>query len=193
MERTFVILKPDAVQRGIVGEIITRFEKIGLKIVGGKFILPSEELLNKHYPIERREFIEGMGQKSLDNYKDLGVDVKKVIGTDDPYKIGLMIQSWQVEYMRSGPVFAMVLEGPHAIELVRKLVGFTLPSKSAPGTIRGDYSFDSSLLANEGKRPIRNLIHASGNPEEAEFEVGLWFNDNELHSYDTIHQRHMLN
>jgi len=93
--------------------------------------------------------------------------------------------------MTSGPVLAFVLQGPHAIEVVRKIVGFTLPQKSQPGTIRGDYSFDSSYLANKNKRPIRNLIHASGNKEEAEFELSLWFSETDLFDYDTVHQAHM--
>ncbi|MEM6998141.1 MAG: nucleoside-diphosphate kinase, partial [Patescibacteria group bacterium] len=102
------------------------------------------------------------------------------------------IQQWTTDYMQSGPVFAMVLEGPHAIETVRKIRGFTLPSKAQPGTIAGDYSFDSSSLANEGKRPVRNLVHASGNKEEADFEINLWFTPDEVHDYETIHQKYMI-
>lgn len=191
MERTLVILKSDAVQRGIMGDIISRFEKVGLKVVGMKMLVPDEGLANKHYPVERREFIEGMGNKTLENYREQGRDPKAEFGHDDPHKIGLQLQKWLVEFITSGPVVAFVLEGPHAVELVRKIVGHTLPAKAQPGTIRGDYSFDSSALANDNKRPIRNLIHASGNVEEAEFEVQLWFNPDELFEYDTVHQRHM--
>lgn len=190
-EKTLVILKPDAVQRGLVGEILARFEKVGLKIIGAKMLFASDELLSKHYPSDRREFIEGMGQKSLDNYKDLGVDPVEAFGTGDAYEIGKQIHHWMIAYLQSGPVFAFVLEGPHAVELVRKFRGHTLPSMAAPGTITGDYSFDSSSLANNAKRPIKNLVHASGNKEEAEFEVGLWFSDDELFEYDTVHQKHM--
>lgn len=192
MERTLIILKPDAIQRGIIGDIVSRFERVGLKIVGAKMMRPNEELANKHYPKERREFIEGMGKKTLDNYKELGKDAVAEFGHEDPHKIGLMLQKWLVEFITSDPVLAIVLEGPHAVELTRKICGATLPSKALPGTIRGDYSFDSSALANEGKRPIRNLIHASGDKAEADFEVGLWFSDDELFDYDTVHQRHML-
>lgn len=192
MERTLIILKPDAIQRGIIGDIVSRFERVGLKIVGAKMMRPNEELANKHYPKERREFIEGMGKKTLDNYKELGKDAVAEFGHEDPHKIGLMLQKWLVEFITSDPVLAIVLEGPHAVELARKICGATLPSKALPGTIRGDYSFDSSALANEGKRPIRNLIHASGDKAEADFEVGLWFSDDELFDYDTVHQRHML-
>jgi nucleoside-diphosphate kinase len=186
-ERTLIILKPDAIQRGLAGEIIGRFEKIGLKIIGAKFFIPTEELLNKHYPVERKEFISGMGQKTLDNYRDLGMDPFKFFNTDDPYEIGKVVQKWLVDFMVSAPVLAVVLEGPHAIEIVRKVRGHTLPVKAEPGTITGDYSFDSSSLANNEQRPIRNLVHASGNKEEAEFEINLWFKQNELFDYSTTH------
>jgi nucleoside-diphosphate kinase len=119
------------------------------------------------------------------------MDAKDQFGTDDAAKIGGEVRQWLVDFMRSGPVFAMVLEGPHVIEVVRKLVGSTLPQKANPGTIRGDHSYDSPHLANANARPIKNLVHASGNVEEAEFEIGLWFAESELHSYDTIHQKHM--
>ncbi len=191
MERTLVVLKPDAVQRGIVGDVITRFEKMGLKIVGTKMLIPSADLANQHYPKDRKEFIEGMGNKTLDNYKELKMDPQKEFGETDAHKIGLAVQKWLVEFITSAPVLAMVIEGPHAIDLVRKVTGPTLPSQAQPGTIRGDYSFDSSSLANGGKRPIRNLVHASGSPEEAELEIGLWFKPGELFSYDTVHQKHM--
>lgn len=190
-ERTLVVLKPDAVERGIVGDIIHRFEKIGLKIVGMKMLIADEDLANKHYPRDRRDFIAGMGQKTLDNYKEQGIDAKEKFGTDDAHEIGLQLQEWLVKFLTAGPVIAFVLEGPHAIKLVRKVCGFTLPVDADPGTIRGDFSFDSSALANDAGRPIKNLVHASGEPEEAEFEIGLWFDDHELYDYDTIHQKHM--
>ncbi|PID32154.1 nucleoside-diphosphate kinase [Candidatus Saccharibacteria bacterium] len=191
MEQTLIILKPDAVQRGIIGEIVSRFEKMGLKLIGAKMIKPDNDLADRHYPIERREFIEGMGNKTLENYKEQGKDPQAEFGHEDPHKIGLELQKWLVEYLTSDPVLALVFEGPHAVELARKVVGHTLPSKALPGTIRGDFSFDSSALANESKRPIRNLIHASGNVEEARFEIGLWFSQSELFQYDAIHQAHM--
>lgn len=192
MERTLVIIKPDAIQRGIIGEILTRFEKVGLKLIGGKFIQPDVDIVDRHYPKERRAFIEGLGNKTLNNYKELGMDAKKELGEENPHKIGLMVQKWLVEFMTSSPVLVVVFEGPHAIELVRKICGHTLPAIANPGTIRGDFSFDSSSLANADRRPIRNLIHASGDKAEAEFEINLWFKPDELMEYDTVHQRHML-
>lgn len=191
MERTLVVLKPDTVARGLIGEIVTRFEKVGLKIVAAKTMLVTKEHADKHYPADRREFIEGMGNKTLENYKNLGIDVKKEFGEDDPHKIGLEIREWLVSMITEGPVFAMLLEGPHAVELVRKLVGHTLPLMAAPGTIRGDLSYDSSYLANTRKRPIKNLIHASGNLDEAEFETNLWFDKKEIHSYERVDEKVM--
>lgn len=183
-EQTLVILKPDAVTRGIMGEIISRFERVGLKMIAGKFMSVSKELANKHYPSSRHEFIEGMGNKTKENYQDLGLDLSKDFGDKtDAHAIGLVICEWLVKMITSGPVFATVWEGPHAVELVRKLCGHTLPLKSAPGTIRGDYSYDSSAMANFGKRPIKNLMHASGNIEEAKFEVPLWFEKHEISKY----------
>ncbi len=191
MERTLIILKPDAVQRGLVGEIINRFEKAGLKMVATKMVQVNKDLANKHYPSDRTEFIEGMGQKTLGSYKEQGLNPHDQFGTDDAHKIGLELQKWLVEGITSGPVIAIVIEGPHAIALVRKICGNTLPVKAEPGTIRGDYSFDSPALANREKRSIRNLIHASGDKDEAGFEIGLWFSEEELHSYDNVHQKNM--
>ncbi len=191
MEQTLIVLKPDTVARGLMGDIITRFEKVGLKMVAGKFMRVTNELADKHYPITRREFIEGMGNKTLENYQALGIDVTKELGSNDAFEIGKMIREWLVEMITAGPVLAFVLEGPHSVELVRKIVGHTLPLKANPGTIRGDFSYDSSYLANTGKRPIKNLLHASGTIEEAQFEIDLWFKQEELHSYERVEEKVM--
>ena len=191
MEKSLLIFKPDSVARGLVGEITTRFEKVGLKIVGLKMMMVSKEIADKHYPSDREEFIKGMGGKTLENYQDLGIDPKTEFGSADPHEIGLKIRQWLVDMITAGPVIVMVLEGPHAVELVRKIVGHTLPLKSAPGTIRGDYSYDSSYLANTGKRPIKNLLHASGNVEEAKYEVELWFKKEELMEYSRVEEQVM--
>ncbi len=183
MEKTLVVLKPDAILRGLSGEILKRFEKAGLKLIGAKMVSVSKELAEKHYPADRHEWIEQIGHKTLANYKKLEADVKKLLGTDDPKEIGKMARVWLLDYITSGPVLAVVFEGPHAVDLVRKIVGHTLPLESAPGTIRGDYSFDSSLLANSSKRAIKNLVHASGSKEEAEYEIPLWFNSSDLVKY----------
>lgn len=188
MEQTLVIFKPDSVQRGLVGEIISRFERVGLKIVGMKMLMVSREQADKHYPASRTEFIDGMGGKTLENYEKLGIDAMKEFGTKDPHEIGLKIREWLVTMITEAPVITMVLEGPHAVELVRKMVGHTLPLSSAPGTIRGDYSYDSSYLANTGGRPIKNLLHASGNVEEAKFEVDLWYKKEDLMTYARVEE-----
>lgn len=191
MERTLVVLKPDAVQRGIVGDVITRFERVGLKIVGAKMFMPSRKVLDQHYPKDRKEFVKGIGQRTLDGYKEMGLDVREQFGSTDALKVGEIIRQWLVVSLSAGPVLALVIEGPHAIEVVRKIVGHTMPQKADPGTVRGDYSFDSAYLGNKNMRPIKNLIHASGNQEEAEFEVSLWFSDSEIFDYETVHQQHM--
>lgn len=183
MEQTLIVLKPDAVARGLIGEIIGRFEKVGLKVVASKMLQPDKSLADKHYPESRTEFIKGMGQKTVENYAELGLDLKDHFGGEDPHEIGKVIRTWLVDMITGGPVFAVVLEGPHAVEMVRKMVGHTLPLKAAPGTIRADYSFDSSYLANTGKRPIKNLIHASGTLDEARYEIPLWFSESEIYSY----------
>ena len=152
VEQTLIVFKPDAIQRGIVGEILTRFERVGLKIVATKMISPTKEHYYKHYE-EIGKMITRRGR--------------------DKFDITL-------EMMVQGPVIAMVLEGVEAVELVRKLVGTTEPKSSPPGTIRGDYSHMSFVYADDAGRGISNLIHASGNEEEAEQEINHWFSDEEI-------------
>lgn len=192
MERSLVLIKPDGVKRGLIGEVIGRFERTGLKLVAAKMVWVDKDLVDKHYPDSREEFIKGMGQKTLDNYKELGFDPIEHAGTDDPHKIGLMINTWNKEFLTDGPVMAMIWEGNHAIPSIRKMVGSTLPSLATPGTIRGDFSIDSSALANAKKRAIKNLIHASGNEEEAKFEIDLWFTPKEIHSYPRVGEEVMF-
>lgn len=188
-DQTLVIIKTDGVVRGLMGEIITRFEKVGLKIVAVKMIQADKTLAEKHYPLERESFIRGMGQKSLDNYRRLGLDPKKELGTEDTLEIGKIIRGWLVEYLTAGPVLAMIVEGPHAVELVRKICGDTLPFNAAPGTIRGDLAYDSSYLANTAKRAIKNLLHASGSLEEAQYEIPLWFSPAEIYAYERVEEK----
>ncbi|USN53734.1 MAG: nucleoside-diphosphate kinase [Candidatus Nomurabacteria bacterium] len=183
IERTVVLVKPDGVKRGLVGEIIGRFEKTGLKIVGMKMIWVDKELVAKHYPESRTELLRGIGEKTLKTYQEYGMDPNEQLGTMDPLEIGKMVNNWNIDFLTSGPVMAMVLEGLHAISNVRQIVGNTLPVFADPGTIRGDYSLDSPAMANQQKRTVRNLIHASGNAEEAKYEVELWFRENELYTY----------
>jgi len=181
-ERTLVFLKPDGVQRGLIGEVVGRFERAGLKVVGMKLVWPGRQLLDRHYPSDE-QFLRTIGGKTKEAFAAYGLDVRREAGTDDPLEIGRQVRSWLIDYVSSGPVAAFVLEGIHAVTVVRKLVGDTLPYRAAPGTIRGDFSIDSPTVANLMRRPVRNLIHASGSVEEAAAEIPLWFSDAELYDY----------
>lgn len=161
MEQTLVIFKPDAVQRGIVGEIVTRFERVGLKVAGLKMLRPDDAHFHAHY--------ETIGTMITRH----GEDIFNVT----------------VEAMKESPVIAVVLEGIHSVELVRKLVGSTEPGKSAPGTIRGDFAHSNFAYANGEGRTLPNVVHASATPEEAAQEIKLWFDQDELYSYETVAQQ----
>lgn len=182
MERTVVLIKPDGVKRGLIGEILSRFEKAGFKIVGLKMVWSDLEIVEKHYPKDK-EYLANLGRKSLENYEKYGKDPEEELGTKDPVEIGRQVRSWFVDYLTSGPVVAVLLEGNHAVDQVKTMVGATLPNLAAPGTIRGDYSTDSAILANAKKRPVKNVIHASGSPEEAKFEEELWFRKEDIQVY----------
>lgn len=181
-EQTLVFLKPDGVQRGLIGAVLARFEQAGLKVVGLKMAQAGRDLLDRHYPSDEA-FLRTLGGKTKEAFAAYGLDVKAQTGSDDPLEIGRQVRGWLIDYVSSGPVAAFVLEGIHAVSAVRKLVGDTLPFRAAPGSIRGDYSIDSPTVANLMKRPVRNLIHASGSVEEAQAEIALWFRPEELHAY----------
>jgi len=184
VETTLVLIKPDCVKRGIVGRVLTRFEEVGLKIVALKLVQVSREHAANHYP-NTPEWIKGMGEKTLQTYQDQGKDPVQEIGTADPTEIGNRIKDWNVDYLTSGPLVALVVEGAHAISVVRKMCGFTLPAFAEPGTIRGDFSITSPIVANELKRAVRNLVHASSDHDEAAHEISHWFSEDELCSYET--------
>ena len=187
IERTLVLLKPDAVKRGITGEIITRFERAGIKLTGVKLVQPGKELAHKHYP-DSKEWKMKVGQRTVDDCIKYNIDLMANIGTTDPLEVGEIVKGWNEEFLTSGPVLAMVLEGVNVVERVRTLSGDTVPVKAAPGTIRGDYSLDSAIAANRRKRTIYNLIHASGSVEEAKEEIALWFKLEELQTYTRVHE-----
>jgi len=186
VERTVVLIKPDGVKRGLIGEIISRFEKVGLKIVAMKMVWVDEGLAAKHYPVSRKDWVKKVGERTLKSYQEYGQDAGELLGTMDPEQVGRLVCEWLVDFLIGGPVVAVLLDGPHAVEVVRKLVGETYPLKAAPGTIRGDWMIDSPALSNTKKRAIKNLIHASGTSEEAKFEEDLWFHKNEIHSYKRV-------
>lgn len=182
LERTFVLVKPDGVKRGLVGEIIHRFEQRGLKVIALKLLVASREQAHEHYP-NTDAWLSGMGNKTLEFYAKYGKDPLKEIGTSDPLEIGKRVAGWNVDFLTSGPVVAMVVSGLHAIDMVRKIVGATFPAKAEMGTVRGDYSVDSGVLANADKRAVHNLVHASGEPSEATHEINHWFAPEEVHDY----------
>ncbi|AFA39730.1 nucleoside-diphosphate kinase [Pyrobaculum sp.] len=179
IEKTLVIIKPDAVSRGLVGEIISRFEKAGLKIVAMKMVKAAPEEVERFYP-SSEEWFRSAGAKLLKAYQELGIDPKTRLGTDDPVEVGKAIKRSLVKYMTSGPIVVLVLKGNRAVEVVRKIIGPTSPHSAPPGTIRGDYSTDSPDLAAEEGRVVFNLVHASDSISEAEREIKFWFRDGEV-------------
>lgn len=183
-EKTVVIIKPDGVKRGLVGEIIRRIEQRGLKIIALEMVWATQEEMDTHYP-QDKTWVTNLGMnmfKTLQKY-GIHVDVKAEYGSDDPHEIGKLVRNWLIDFMVSGPLVKMVVKGVHAIDMVRKIVGPTIPAFAEMGTIRGDFSVDSPALANPERRAIRNLIHASGNSDEAEHELQQWFRPEELHDY----------
>ena len=182
-ERTFVMVKPDGVMRGLVGEILKRFEQRGLKIIALKMTEASHEKVNDFYPKDK-EWIARLGEKGLKTFEEYGIDPEVQMGTKDAFETGQKVRTALVEFMTMGPVVPMVLEGIHAISVVRKLVGATLPVFADPGTIRGDYSHDAPTAANMESRSIFNIIHASENKEEATHEIQHWFSKDEIFDYD---------
>lgn len=181
-EKTVLLVKPDGVKRGLIGEVIKRIEGRGLKVIALKMISASKDHAHSHYP-NTEEWLRGMGEKSLENYRQYGKDPKEEIGTDDPLEIGKRVAEWNVEFLTSGPMIAMAIQGIHAVDMVRKIAGKTLPAIAEMGTIRGDFSVDSSMLANEGKRAVHNIVHASGDQSEAAHEIKHWFKAEEIHEY----------
>ncbi|MCL5114118.1 MAG: nucleoside-diphosphate kinase [Patescibacteria group bacterium] len=188
MEQTVVLIKPDAVKRGLAGEVLKRFERVGLKIVAMKMVQASEELLIKHYRSQDPETLKRWGGKTLKTYTQYGKNAKKDLGTDDPIELGKMVNKWLFDYIKSGPVIAVLLEGRHAVENVISLSGPTMPVQSAAGTIRGDFSTDSAAYANDEKRGVMNLVHVSASQEEADFEKTLWFTPSEIHNYKRVEE-----
>lgn len=154
IQRSLVLLKPDALDRGVVGEILTRFERVGAKLVGMKLLVSEKDTAGKHYT---EDLAERRGEK---------------------------VRNMMIEMLTSGPIVAFVLEGVEIVEVVRKMVGTTEPKSAAPGTIRGDYAHVSFQHADAKEIAVFNLIHASGSPEEAETEIAVWFKPEELVEHD---------
>ena len=181
-EKTLVLIKPDGVVRGLIGEIIARFEKRGLKVVSLEMIWAKREQVDEHYPHDPA-WVKRIGEKTLKNYETYHLDPEKELGTKDPMKIGQVVRGWLLDYLTAGPMVKMVIQGNHAISMVRKIVGSTMPAEAIPGTIRGDFSIDDAAKANREKRSIYNIIHASENEKEAQHELDLWTSLEEVFDY----------
>ncbi|MCK4782006.1 nucleoside-diphosphate kinase [Candidatus Parcubacteria bacterium] len=185
-EKTLVLIKPDGVQRSLIGEIIKRYERTGLKLMSLKMIVPSIELATRHYyEIGGDAWLEEVGRKARAAYEKKGLQ--------SPYKTnmdnGQAVLKANAKYLSSGPVIAMIWQGNQAVELVRKITGGTEPLTSDIGTIRGDFTLDSYTMADMDQRSVRNLIHASGLPEEAEREIKIWFSEDEILRYNLVQDK----
>jgi len=180
-EKTLVIIKPDGIQRSLMGEIIKRYERVGLKLVGLKITVPTEDHIEKHYTLDPN-WMKVTGEKTIESYRKKGMEPP----FNDPLEITKVILDNLKKYMTSGPVVVMVWQGAHAVKISRKIVGGTEPLTSDVGTIRGDLVLDSYQMSDSDGRAVRNLVHASGSVEEAVDEIKHWFNADEIIDYRLI-------
>ncbi|MEQ1561290.1 MAG: nucleoside-diphosphate kinase [Nitrospira sp.] len=180
-ERTLIVIKPDGVQRTLIGEIVKRYERVGLKLVGMKMLVATPEHIEKHYTLDP-EWRRVTGEKTIASYLKKG----ETPWTTDPLEVTRVVLDNLKKFMTSGPVVAMVWEGAHAVEIGRKITGGTEPRSSDVGTIRGDFVLDSYMMSDSDKRAVRNLVHASGSPKEADMEIEHWFGQNELVNYRLV-------
>lgn len=182
-ERSLILLKPDTVQRSLVGEVIKRFEQTGLKIASMKMIVPTEAQLLDHYNKDDAWYLR-KGEGIVEELKAQGTEITK-----EPAEYGKDIILTIVKYMTAAPVVAMILEGNKAVSVVTKIVGTTEPATSDVGTIRGDYTLDSYGHATYENRAVRNLVHQSESPEEAGREIAIWFKPEEIMEYTSAQER----
>lgn len=182
-ERSLVLIKPDGVQRSLVGELIKRYESVGFKLIGMKFLIPTTDQVEKHYLINDK-WLELTGKKFINSYLQNGLKSP----FDNPIKAGMTVLESLKKYLTSGPVIAIVWQGNEVVKIIRKITGTTEPTTSDVGTIRGDLTLDSYKLADMNNRAVRNLIHASGTTEEAEKEIEIWFNQKELIDYRLVQE-----
>jgi len=183
-ERTLVIIKPDGLQRSLIGEIVKRYERVGLKLVGLKMVVPTAEHIEQHYTIDP-EWRRITGEKRIKAALAKGEKPP----SDDPLEITKIVIGHLKKYMTSGPVICMVWEGAHAVAIVRKITGGTEPLSTDVGTIRGDFVLDSYLMSDTDSRAVRNLVHASGTVDEAKKEIPHWFKDNEVFGYRLVQEQ----
>lgn len=180
VERTLIAIKPESIQRHLIGEFIQKFERRGLKLVATKLIAPTKEQIGKHYPDDESWYV-ATGTKTLENYKSKGIDPGK-----SPIELAKKIRERLMDHLTNRPVIFMIWEGPHACALGRKTAGSTNPLVADIGSIRGDYSTESYELADDLDRVVHTLIHASGSAEEAAEEIKIWFKENEILDYDLV-------
>ncbi len=183
-ERTLVLIKPDGVQRTLIGEIVGRYERLGLKLVGLKMLVPDSKMVEAHYTLDP-EWRRLTGEKRVKAARERG----EKLPTEDPFEITAVILEKLKKYLASGPVVAMVWQGANAVSIVRKITGGTEPLSSDVGTIRGDFVLDSYALADNDARAVRNLIHASSSTKEAEAEIKHWFRPDEIISYRLVQEQ----
>ncbi len=174
------MIKPDGVARWLVGEIVSRFEQRQLKVVAMQMKQATREQIMAHYPADDEKRVTRLWTKSLGTFEENNIDPKQFLGTDKAHQIGEKVLDYLINYMTRWPVVVMVLQWVNAIDMVRKIVWDTIPAKAALGTIRGDLSIETPFLANVEARPMYNLIHASETPEEAEKEIALWFDKDQI-------------
>jgi nucleoside-diphosphate kinase len=179
-----VLIKPDAIQRSLIGEIIQRYERIGLKLAALKMVVPTAEQIEKHYTLDP-QWRKITGEKTIKGYVDKGL----VPPETDPLKVTEVLLGRLKKYMTAGPIIAMVWEGAHAVAIVRKITGSTEPLMSDVGSIRGDFVLDSYQMTDADGRSIRNLVHASGSPDEALQEIAHWFKLEEIIDYRLIQEQ----
>lgn len=183
-EKTLVVIKPDGVQRTLIGEIIKRYERLGLKMIAIKMLVPTEEFIEQHYTLDPT-WRTVTGEKTIKSYQDKGLTPWSM----DPLEITAKILRNLKKYMTSGPVVAMVWQGAHAVKICRKATGGTEPLTSDVGSIRGDFVLDSYQMSDMDDRSVRNLIHASGSVEEAEMEIKHWFKKEEVINYCLVQEQ----
>lgn len=183
-EKTLVVIKPDGVQRSLIGEVISRLERSGLKLIALKFIVPTSEFVEEHYTLDKN-WLKNVGIKSIEGLKEKGITPK----TDDPEEAGRKVLDSLKKYFVSGPVVVMCWQGANAVKVVRKIVGSTEPLSSDVGTIRGDFVLDSYNFADADNRAVRNLVHASGSVDEAEMEIKHWFKEEEIVNYRLVQEQ----
>ncbi len=177
-----MLIKPDGVRKGLIGEVVNRLERRDLKIVALEMFQPSKEEIDNHYPKDEK-WITRLGEKTFTTFAKYGKDARTEYNVKDELEMGTFVRQWLIDYMMSAPLVKMVVQGVHAVDMVRKIAGPTMPYLAEMGTIRGDFSADSPTLANAEHRAVMNLVHASETPEEAAHEIEHWFGSAPIYSY----------